>query len=251
MRVDYSEIAPYYDKVRITSPEILNFWASKIAHYGSIDKDSKVLDIGCGTGRFSKALAEITGAQVYAIDPSQEMLDKAKKKDKNKNIEWSKGKAEDLPFPDEYFDCVYMTFVFHQIKDRKRAVQEMHRVLKKEGKCLVMTTSYAHIRRSPLYHFPGLSEIDLARFPSLPELKGILGKGGFQDVHYHLDKYHNNVRSVDELLKLVKSKYISTLAILGEEEFEHGYEVFEKKLRERFKDKIEIRHGIYIVSGEK
>lgn len=251
MHVDYSDIARYYDKVRITQPDYLKFWSSKIAQYGCIDKNSRVLDIGCGTGRFTLMLSKITNAEVHAIEPSEKMLAEAKKKDKNKRIIWRLGGAEKLPFPKMYFDCVYMTFVFHHIKNRKKALSEMYRVLKQKGRCVIMTTSYGHIRRSPLYLFPGLAEIDLGRFPSLPEFKKILKNVGFKDVHYHIDRYEKNRYAIDDYLKRVKSKHVSTLSVLSEKEFERGYNIFEKRLREKYRDHLEIRHGVYIVSGEK
>lgn len=251
MDVDYSIIAKYYDKVRITQPDYLRFWSARIAHYGLIKKGSKVLDVGCGTGRFTLMLSEVTKAEVYAIDPSEDMLDEAEKKDKKKKVKWSKGTAERLSFPNEYFDCVYMTFVFHQIKNRKKALSEIFMILKPKGKCVFMTTSYAHIKRSPLYMFPGLAKIDLARFPSLPEFRRILKEEGFRNVHYHLDNYEDHRYTVDDYLQRVKSKHISTLSVLSKEEFEQGYEVFERRLKEKYRDYVEIPHGVYIVSGEK
>ncbi|UCE39126.1 MAG: methyltransferase domain-containing protein [Thermoplasmata archaeon] len=251
MPVDYSDIAGYYDKVRITSPDYLRFWSSRIAQYGSINKNSRVLDIGSGTGRFTLMLSKVTNSEVHAIEPSVDMLDKAMKKDKKKKVNWSKGKAEELAFPDEFFDCVYMTFVFHHIKNRKKALAEIYRILKPKGKCIFMTTSYGHIRRSPLYLFPGLAAIDLGRFPSLPEFKRILKKASFKDVHYHLDKYENQKYSLDDYLKRVKSKHVSTLSVLAEDEFKRGYIIFEKKLRAKYRDFLEIRHGVYLVSGRK
>lgn len=251
MDVDYSDIAKYYDKVRITSPDYLRFWSLKIAHYGSINRNSRVLDIGCGTGRFTLMLSKVTKAEVYAIDPSEDMLDEAKKKDKKKKVKWSKGIAEKLSLPNEYFDCVFMTFVFHQIKNRKKALVEIYRLLKSKGKCVFMTTSYAHIKRSPLYMFPGLAKIDLARFPSLPEFKRILQKGGFSNVHYHLDRYGDHGYAVDDYLKRVKNKHISTLSVLSKEEFERGYKVFERRFKEKYRDYVDIPHGVYIVSGQK
>jgi ubiquinone/menaquinone biosynthesis C-methylase UbiE len=251
MGVDYSKIAMYYDQVRITSPDYLKFWSCRIAHHGSINKHSKVLDIGCGTGRFTLMLSKITGAEVHAIDPSEEMLNEAMKKDKKKNVIWGGGTAEHLPFPDKYFDCVYMTFVFHHIKNRNKAVSEMRRVLAPKGKCVIMTTSHGHIKRAPLYLFPGLADIDLERFPSLIEFKRILIKGGFGNVHYHLDRYKNKRYALDDYLKLVKSKHISTLAVLSEKEFERGYMIFENRLKEKYQRFVGIGHGVYIVSGEK
>lgn len=251
MGIDYSNIAEYYDKVRITSPDYMRFWSSMIAFYGSIKKGSKVLDIGCGTGRFTLMLSKITKAEVFAIEPSKEMLGKAMKKDKNKKVIWSKNTAEKLPFPDEFFDCVYMTFVFHHIKNKKKAMAEMYRTLKPKGKCVIVTTSYGHIRRSPLYLFPGLATIDLGRFPSLPEFKVILKKSGFKDVHYHIDKYESKRYAIDDYLNRVKSKHVSTLSLLSEEEFMNGYVIFEKRLKKKYKKYLEIGHGVYSVSGEK
>ncbi len=251
MYVDYSNIARYYDKVRITSPEYLRFWSIRIADYGSVAKKSRVLDIGCGTGRFTLMLSKITKAEIYAIEPSNEMLSEAIKKDKKRNICWSKAQAENLPFSNNYFDCVYMTFVFHQIKDKEQALAEMHRVLKPQGKCVIMTTSTIHIRDSPLYLFPGLREIDLNRFPSLPELKSMLHKGKFREVHYHLDRSETTRKPIEEYLKLIKGKHVSTLTLLSEEDFQKGYKIFEKRLRKKYKDYVDLRHGNYIVSGEK
>jgi ubiquinone/menaquinone biosynthesis C-methylase UbiE len=251
MPVDYKNIASYYDKVRISTPDYLRFWSMRITDYGSIDKNSRVLDIGCGTGRFTIMLSKISEAEIYTIEPSEDMLNEAVKKDKKKNICWNMAQAENLPFSNDIFDCVYMTFVFHQIKDKKKAVMEMNRVLKPKGKCVIMTTSTIHIRDSPLYLFPGLREIDLDRFPSLPELKEILRRGKFKEVHYHLDKYHTIKKPIEEYLKLIKGKHVSTLTLLTEDDFQKGYKIFEKKLRKKYKDYVELRHGNYIVSGEK
>jgi ubiquinone/menaquinone biosynthesis C-methylase UbiE len=251
MAVDYSDIAKYYDRVRITSPDYLKFWSRRIVYHGSINEDSKVLDIGCGTGRFTTMLSRITKAHVYAIEPSEKMLDRAKEKDKERKVIWKTGNSENLPFHDDFFDCVYMTFVFHQIKNRKKAVSEIYRVLNPKGKCVFMTTSHAHIRRSPLYMFPKLAAVDLARFPSLPAFRQILKKGGFRNVHYHLDSYKDQKYSFDDYLMRVKNKHISTLSVLTDEEFEYGYRVFERKLRERFRDNVVIPLGVYLISGEK
>ncbi|UCF08631.1 MAG: methyltransferase domain-containing protein [Thermoplasmata archaeon] len=248
--MDYTKIARYYDNVRITSPDYLRFWSSRIMQYGSITERSKVLDIGCGTGRFTLMLAKISSAEVYAIDPSDEMLSEAKKKDKKKMVVWRRGGAEKLPFPDEHFDCVYMTFVFHHVKNGRKAISEMRRVLKSKGKCVILTISHGHIRSSPLYLFPGARKIDLARFPTLPELKNMLRRGGFSDVHYHMDRMKSRkMMPINQYLGLVKRKHVSTLTFFDDEEFKRRYRIFKRRLRERYGDCVKLRQGLLLVSG--
>jgi hypothetical protein len=102
-----------------------------------------------------------------------------------------------------------------------------------------------------LYLFPKLAAIDLGRFPSLPEFRRILIKGGFRNVHYHLDKHEDLRYFIDDYLNRVKSKHISTLFLLSEKDFQNGYKVFEKRMKEKFKDHVVIPYGVYIASGEK
>jgi ubiquinone/menaquinone biosynthesis C-methylase UbiE len=249
--VDYSIIAGYYDEVRAASPEYLKYWSSKVARLGALNREAKVLDIGCGTGRYTIPIASITGAHVFGIEPSEEMLDAAVKKNTHRDICWGRGVGESLAFRGESFDCVLMTFVLHHIEDKKKAISEMFRVLRPGGRCIIITTSHGHIRRSPLYLFPKLAAIDLVRFPSLPWLKSMLEEGGFKNVHYHLDMYGKRRIGIKDLLDRVKRKYISTLDILENEDFVKGYEIFEKQLRNRFEDHVELKHGVYMVSGEK
>lgn len=78
---DYAKIADRYDRVRSYPPETLDFWLTQIITFGQINKSSKVLDIGCGTGRFAVPLSLKTKAKVYGLDNSQEMLAKAREKE--------------------------------------------------------------------------------------------------------------------------------------------------------------------------
>jgi ubiquinone/menaquinone biosynthesis C-methylase UbiE len=73
---------------------------------------SLVVDLGCGTGRFSELLAAHFGVQVVGIDPSQKMLERAGHKTTIENLVYCQGLAEALPFRDGCADLVFMSMVF-------------------------------------------------------------------------------------------------------------------------------------------
>jgi ubiquinone/menaquinone biosynthesis C-methylase UbiE len=237
-KTDYSKIAKYYDRVR-TKPGALS---SKIIKYGGIKPGNVVLDFGCGTGRFTNNLSALTGCLLVGLEPSLEMLRKALLKDRFRNVAWALGEGQQLPFIDEVFDCVYMTFVLHHLENKGLALQEIYRVLKKGGRCVIMTTSHSQIRRHVLNDFPGVTEIDLKRFPSVPSIKKSVINTSFKSVHYHV--FHRfESTPIRRYLERVKSKYASTLTLFNDKEFRRRFEVFKKKLQ--------AKHGIHVerISG--
>ena len=100
---------------------------------GDLD-GKKVLDVGACTGRLSLRLSSL-GAEVTALDVSEEMLEVLKKK--NTKIETVVGDAEALPFADSTFDFVTAVFLIVHLKNPERFFDEVYRVLKPGGKFLV------------------------------------------------------------------------------------------------------------------
>jgi ubiquinone/menaquinone biosynthesis C-methylase UbiE len=100
----------------------------------------RVLDIGCGTGYFSRQIAPIVGPDgtVVGIDPSQPMLDYATRH-APANCTFQAAGAEDLPFGDASFDLIVSSLAFHHIPSEHRgdAVREMFRVLRPGGRLLI------------------------------------------------------------------------------------------------------------------
>jgi ubiquinone/menaquinone biosynthesis C-methylase UbiE len=249
--VYYSQIAQYYDKVRIQSPDYLDYWSEKIKECGKISSNSLVLEIGCGTGRFTFPVLKKSQALIYAVEPSDEMLSKAKEKYPQERIVWIKGEVEKLPFCSNSFDCAYMTFVIHHFEDKVKGLEEVFRVLKKSGRCLILTFPHSHLKKSPSRFFPKVLSIDLARYPSLVQLRKYLEMAGFKKVFYHLSKDCKENLTINEYLSRFKNKYISTLNLLTEKEFQKGYEIFEKKIRELYEKRVQRTIETAIIVGEK
>src|SRR5438552_4166163 len=100
MDYDQTEIATAYDKARVLAPETARLWLDLLAPYINQAAASLIIDLGCGTGRFSDLLATHFGCQVIGIDPSRKMIDQARHKPASGNVNYRQGPAEAMPLPD-------------------------------------------------------------------------------------------------------------------------------------------------------
>lgn len=107
-----------------------------------IHKGEKVLDIGCGGGAdtlVAAIMAGLTGT-VVGIDMVSEMLVRAKENLRETtlhNVTFLDASAEDLPFKDERFEVVLSNGVLNLIVDKARALAEVFRVLKPNGRLMI------------------------------------------------------------------------------------------------------------------
>ena len=101
---------------------------------------SKLLDIGCGNGRFGKLLHNYVKSY-YGTDPDKKYIEIAKKDAKTiKNIKYKLGKAEKIPFK-ETFDIIIYSFSWHFIKNYHEALKELDRVSTKDGLIVILEPS--------------------------------------------------------------------------------------------------------------
>lgn len=99
----------------------------------------KILDIGCGTGELAYQLADdLKDSEIHGIDISKTMIDKAKVKKGNHNVKFKVGDVEDLPYKDNAFDVITCSHSFHHYPDKEKAISEMYRVLKHDGRLMII-----------------------------------------------------------------------------------------------------------------
>ncbi len=97
----------------------------------------KVLEVGCGVGRWAKLIIN-KGAEYNGVDISSKMIEIAKKNNSTGNFYIIDGKS--LPFPNNYFDLVFSVTVLHHIPydEKEKMIREMCRVTKKGGYIIII-----------------------------------------------------------------------------------------------------------------
>lgn len=132
-------------------------------------RGQSILDIAGGTGDLAYAFAKIVGAEgrVVLADINASMLqvgrDKLHDRGMGGKIEYVQADAETLPFYDNSFDCVTISFGLRNVTHKENAIQSMLRVLKPGGRLLILEFS------TPVA--PGLAKIyDLYSFKVLPKI---------------------------------------------------------------------------------
>ena len=186
----------------------------------------RVLDAGCGTGRFAAALG--SSARVWGIDASPEMLAVARER-VPANVRLKFARAEEPPFKDGWFERVVYWLVIHLL-DRPAAFRAAHRLLAPGGFACAVTFDSDYFSGFWLSrYFPRLEEIDRARFPTADELGDELRAAGFDRVRLVRHRQRERIDRETALVKIA-GRHISTFDLLDEEEYERGRALAEREL---------------------
>ncbi len=193
-------------------------------------RGQRVLDVGCGTGAVAAALADRAAAKVWGVEQSSEMLAVARARVPS-GVGLKQGRAEKMPFRDEWFDRVVYSLVIHLV-DRPLALAEAVRVLVPDGRVAIATFAHSHFDRYWAgSYFPSLAAIDKARFPSESELVSELAAAGFDDIVAE-PLYAREEIGRETALERLRGRHISTFDLLDEAEMRRGIEQAEAELPE-------------------
>jgi methionine biosynthesis protein MetW len=185
---------------------------------------NRFLDVGCGDGSFSSLLKEFTD-EVYGIDISENAVKSANEKSIKAylvNLD-----DEDLPFEDNFFDAVFCGEVIEHLYDTDHLLDEIHRVLKPKGLCIITTPNLAswHNRLILLIGFqPYLTEVSL---------KYNVGKfrAKLDDISGHIRPF--TYKSLKELVKLHSFDFEKAFGISIAKDLPFPVNLVEKLLSKR------------------
>ena len=100
--------------------------------------EGKVLEVGIGSGLNLPFYDKAKIDEIWGLDPSEQLSEMAKQvaDEESMDVKFISSGAEDIPLPDNYFDCVLVTYTMCTIPEVQRANQEIRRVLKEDGKMI-------------------------------------------------------------------------------------------------------------------
>jgi len=187
MDYDATDIASSYDRGRDHGPEFLDLWMNVVSAHVKNHRIETILDMGCGTGRFTEALAVRFEAEVIGVDPSKKMLEQARNKPSDRRIQYQPGCGESIPLPDNSVDLIFMSMIFHHFDNPALAARECRRVLRDGATALVRTGTRERISSYPYVgFFPESRAILTEVLPANAFVREVFEAAGFRMVTLEL-----------------------------------------------------------------
>jgi SAM-dependent methyltransferase len=170
----YNTIGTGYNSTRQADPSL----TGRLLYFLNPGQGKTYLDIGCGTGNYTIALAK-HGLNFTGVEPSEKMLEVARKKEAN--INWLHGSAENIPAKSRTFDGVIATLTIHHWQHLDRALNEIARVTKEHGTAVFFTATSEQIAGYWLNHyFPQMLRSSTIQMPSFYVIADALTNAGFK-----------------------------------------------------------------------
>jgi ubiquinone/menaquinone biosynthesis C-methylase UbiE len=221
---DYSKIANKYEKNQYRLDEVQ--FDNDLKEYIDNNPTSmfQILDLACGTGIYlDNQIKYFDNFNIdwHGLDASEDMLKKAK--EKLENVSLVHGIAEDIPYEDEKFDYISNNYAFHHFVNKEPALDEVYRVLKKNGVYKLHNIAIHDMKKWWVYHyFPSAYYEDLKRFWEKEVIFNELSLRGFKvnmQIKYRLEKV-----KVSDYLGYAENRDISILTLIDDQDYQEGLE---------------------------
>lgn len=207
----FHSVAAKYDVMNdLMSFGIHRIWKRFTIDCSGVRRGQRVLDLAGGTGDLAAKFSRMVGeqGQVILADINDSMLKMGREKLRDRgivgNISYVQANAEALPFPDNYFDCITISFGLRNVTDKDKALRSMYRVLKPGGRLLVLEFSkpllepLSKVYDAYSFHIlPKIGELvvkdsesyrylaeSIRMHPDQETLKGMMNDAGFDNVTY-------------------------------------------------------------------
>lgn len=172
----FDSVASNYDLMNdLMSMGIHRLWKRFAVELAGVRSGQKILDLASGTGDLAARFSGLVGPDglVVMSDINAAMLNEGRARMADNghigNVQYSQINAEQIPFPDNTFDCITIGFGLRNVTDKQAALNSMYKALKPGGRLLVL--EFSHPTTKPLQ-----SIYDLYSFKLLPLMGKLVAK---------------------------------------------------------------------------
>ena len=222
-----AELAKAYADVRTDlSAAARAVWAEAFRSALPDVRIRRVLDVGCGTGRFTAFLADLFGAATVGLDGSVAML-RERLRPAGLPLSYLGADAVALPLRTGTMDLALLSMVYHLLPSADAAIAELRRVIRPRGWVLLRTPSRELLDRVGfLPFFPEARVIDEARMPPRAQITESFTRGGFTAHAWRLVE-QEFATTPGAALERVRRRAFSTLQLISDEAFAAGLAQYE------------------------
>jgi len=223
--VDYdTRLHQVYAAGRALPADSLNTWMEAAADFAPAGRPLAVLDLGCGIGRFTPALAERFGGPVYGVEPSTMMLQQAPA---HPAVIYLEGSAESIPVADESCDLAWLFLTLHHWTDPLQGLREVQRVLRPGG-VVILRTQFGD-QMPDLYwyrYFPSAREVDATMYLPFADVRALAEQAGLVAEEEPRWVEVTEARTLAATYERLKVRAFSTFEHIAEDELDRGFAEF-------------------------
>lgn len=177
MKIKYDKIGTGYNQTRKADKHLTQ---QLLLHLNPSPKGI-YLDIGCGTGNYTNEFQK-NGYQFIGIDPSIQMLEKAKLK--NKAIDWRLGAAENTGLTQNSVDGIIGSLTIHHWTNLEQGFSELYNVLKPNADIVIFTSTPKQMKGYWLNHyFPKMLADSIVQMPASDRVETVMKASGFEIIN--------------------------------------------------------------------
>jgi SAM-dependent methyltransferase len=227
--IDYDgPMSASYQSGRGLSAEAASIWAAIVAPFVERTAGARILDLGAGTGRFSTFFARLFEVQVIGIEPSRGMLLIANSGAKLSNLAYVSGAAERIPLRGQSCGLVWLSQVWHHIRDHQACASELHRIVSPGGHVLVRGAFGDQLDGFPTLfrYWPATRDI-CGQLPTIQQTLPIFEANGFAFAE-HRRVRQTTCASLGEFAKRTRLRADTALALISDAEFQEGQAAIER-----------------------
>jgi len=232
----FDRAADFYDETRGFPPGVSEQAAALIARAGRLGAQSRVLEVGVGTGRIALPLSELIHS-VVGIDLSASMLQRLLNKRGQERVLVAKGDITQLPLASRRFDAAVAVHIFHLVAGYPTALREIARVLKPGG---VLIHAWTEHNQSDVLYDVWRRATGRQQRPeigmSMDQRHASMEANGWQALGARLELVYSMERTPNDYQESLRGRIWSHTWRMTDAELEQGLQTLQAYIEEHFED---------------